>query len=111
MMHLCIMFYMYWTPLSRLFQNLVLLFQLSLTNARALTLLSLSKLQNAPIVFEWIGFRPHREPLRVERELLQFSSGSLQVSFEIFTLAVVLQASNYLLGVYYHQINWFPKII
>lgn len=36
-------------------------------------------LKNAPVVFEWIGFRPHREPLRVEAEVLKFSSGNLQV--------------------------------
>lgn len=36
-------------------------------------------LKNAEILWEWIGLRPHREPLRVEKDILYFPSGALQV--------------------------------
>ena len=35
--------------------------------------------QNAEILYDWVGLRPHREPLRVERELISYPSGELQV--------------------------------
>jgi len=56
-------------------------------------------LQNAPIVREWVGLRPTRKTLRVERELMKFPSGNLQVSLnEISPLTDTL----YLL-----HISWF----
>lgn len=36
-------------------------------------------LRNAKIIRQWAGLRPHREPLRLERETLNTSNGPLQV--------------------------------
>lgn len=36
-------------------------------------------LRGAPIVDEWVDLRPHREPLRVEKEIMKFTKGSLKV--------------------------------
>lgn len=40
-------------------------------------------LKNAEVVAEWVGLRPHREPLRVESEVLDFPSGLLKVHLSL----------------------------
>lgn len=36
-------------------------------------------LKGAPIISEWVDLRPHRDPVRIEKEVMKFSKGSLTV--------------------------------
>ncbi|XP_060563958.1 D-aspartate oxidase-like isoform X2 [Ruditapes philippinarum] len=36
-------------------------------------------LQGAPVLSEWVDLRPHRDPLRLEKETMKFPKGSLNV--------------------------------
>jgi hypothetical protein len=49
--------------------------------------------QNAVIVDEFVGWRPIRGPLRLEKQTMQFSSGNLQVSIVRIIIIIIIISS------------------
>lgn len=39
----------------------------------------LPSLRNAPLIREWVGLRPHRDPVRVEKEIINIDDRKLKI--------------------------------